>query len=138
MCSASLVTLGFNLVGTNDCVENSFPVGTPNIKGDSVGTSSAPIDPRLSTLDAHGGPTATHLPMSTSPVVDAGNCPATVGDQRGYGNIASGLRALDDPSLPDLADGCDVGAVETGAVELLVFSDGFETGDMFRWGSTSP
>lgn len=56
-------------------------------------------DPRLAPLADNGGPTDTHLPLSTSPLVDAGSrdgCPAA--DQRGVRRPRG--------------RGCDVGAVE--------------------------
>ncbi len=137
---AAVVTEGFNLVGANDCIAGNFPAGEPNVHGDLVGTAAAPVDPLLGPLGANGGPTATHPPMAASPVVDQGSCPGAVADQRGYGNLATGLRIIDDPQVTDFADGCDIGAVEAGAVSLegLVFADDFETGDTSRWSATVP
>src|ERR1043166_1082255 len=61
--------------------------------GNSVGNSTAPIDPRLGPLQDNGGPTQTHALLSGSPALDAGdnslaadasnNALAT--DQRGAG-----------------------------------------------------
>ena len=137
---AALASEGFNLLGANDCVEGTFPAGTPNLNGDQVGTSLASIDPVLGTLAANGGATATHLPLEGSPAIDQGNCPLEVADQRGFASLATASRAVDSPTIPNLSDGCDIGSVETGAVDLagLVFFDGFETGDTAGWILTVP
>ena len=84
------------------------------------------------------GPTRTHRPLLTSPIVDNGNCPVAIQDQRGYGNPDTGLRVVDDPAIPNLADGCDPGAVERGGQPLdgMPFLDGFESGDTAEWSST--
>lgn len=136
----AVVSDGLNLVGANDCIATGFPPGLPNVNGDQVGTASAPVDPLLAPLDFHGGPTPTHLPLTGSPAIDAGGCPGVEADQRGYGNGLTGLRIVDDPGVADTADGCDVGAVEVGGIDLgvLVFLDGFESGDTGRWSSTVP
>jgi CSLREA domain-containing protein len=137
---ATATSEGFNLVGIDDCLLPGFPSGQPNANGDLVGTAAAPIDPLLGTLADNGGPTATHLPLPASPAVDQGSCPGAAGDQRGYGSFTSGLRIVDDPGIPDFADGCDIGSVEVGGVSLatLVFADGFEGGDTSRWSSEIP
>jgi len=87
-----------------------------------------------------GGPTFTHLPMPASPAIDQGNCPAALADQRGYGSGSTGGRIVDDPGIADFADGCDVGAVEAGAVDVsgLIFADDFESGDVSRWSGAVP
>lgn len=133
----ALATEGFNLIGANECMGASFPAGQPNLDGDQVGTLAAPIDPVLTVLDDHGGPTFTHLPLAGSPAIDQGSCPDAVADQRGYGNGGTLMRIVDDPGVADFADGCDVGAVEAGAVDLtgLIFADGFESGDTGVWSS---
>jgi predicted outer membrane repeat protein len=62
---------------------------------------------QLGALADNGGPTLTHLPLSGSPAIDAGdntNCPTT--DQRGAPRPVDG----DDP--PDGFADCDIGAVE--------------------------
>lgn len=77
-------------------------------------------DPMLTGLGNFGGPTATALPLSGSPVIDQGNlafCPLI--DQRSF----------------DRSDGaCDIGAVERLPEDVdPVFFDGFETGDTSQW-----
>jgi hypothetical protein len=135
-----MATEGFNLIGANDCITANFPPGQPNLNGDQVGTAAAPIDPVLTLLDDQGGPTLTHLPLPASPAIDQGSCPAAAADQRGYGSGGTLMRIVDDPGVPDLGDGCDVGAVEAGALDLtdLVFADGFESGGTGSWSAVVP
>ena len=73
-------------------------------------------------------------------MVDLGSCPAAPSDQRGFGNPATGRRVVDDPGTPDEDDGCDIGAVERGAVLLSdeIFADGFESGNASAWSSVVP
>jgi CSLREA domain-containing protein len=73
---------GNNLIGIG-VGANGFVNG---IKGDQVGTSAAPIDPRLRPLAYNGGPTPTHALLSGSPAIDKGANPAGLTtDQRGTG-----------------------------------------------------
>ena len=80
---------GYNLIG--DRTGSSGFTAT----GDIVGTSTDPIDPRLGSLDANGGPTQTHALLEDSPAIDAGDPtvldtdPTT--DQRGLPRV-SGAR----------------------------------------------
>lgn len=57
-------------------------------------------------LGDHGGPTATHALIERGRAVDAGYCPGETADQRGA------VRPADEPLLPNVADGCDIGAFE--------------------------
>src|SRR5262249_30093440 len=80
--------------------------------GDQVGTASAPLDSELGPLQDNGGPTLTQLPLTGSPLIDAGDntfAPAT--DQRYFTRIVNEV--------------IDIGAVETGASE----DDATWTGD---------
>lgn len=89
---------------------------------DIVGVAA--LDLGLGALQNNGGPTPTHALLSGSVAIDSGNnalCPAT--DQRDWQRL--------DPS-------CDIGSYEVGAIESLIFSDGFETGDTTAWSSSSP
>lgn len=137
---ASIVTSSTNAIGANDCFDANFPTGLPNVNGDWVGTVASPFEPLLNPLAFNGGPTPTHLPLAASPVIDQGSCALAISDQRGFGNGVTGLRVIDDPDIPDLIDGCDIGAVEAHSISLngLVFVDGFETGDTSRWALTVP
>jgi hypothetical protein len=78
----------------------------------STGTPLAD-DPALGALADNGGPTATMLPQTGSPLIDAGDavsCPTF--DQRGL--------------LRPQGAACDIGSVEVGALTDLIFADGFE------------
>jgi CSLREA domain-containing protein len=84
---------------------------------DNVGctVSSAPgnrfgQDPALLPLANNGGNTPTHALAGNSPALDAGNCPTAVFDQRGE------PRPVDLPTVPNSADGCDMGAYEAAAL----------------------
>lgn len=64
------------------------------------------VPAELGPLADNGGPTLTHLPLSTSPVIDAGNAaldPMPAADQRGYERVVGTI---------------DIGAVEYGAEPL--------------------
>lgn len=78
---------------------------TNGMAGNQIGTTGTGIDPLLSPLGPHGGPTDTMLPMTGSPAINGGD-PKTDGlpkfDQRGTG-------------FPRVINGrLDIGAVETG------------------------
>ena len=68
-CSGAFLSQGFNLIGKSDgCT--GFVNG---VNGDKVGSGGSPIDPLLSVLANHGGPTQTHALIPGSPAIDAGN-----------------------------------------------------------------
>ena len=104
-----------NFIGAGDSV---FAI-TDGVNGNQIGTRDVPIDAQLQPLADNGGATLTQLPVTGSPVIDAGSdalCETT--DQRGF------IRPFD-------GDGngittCDIGAVELGAVTDLIFKDGFD------------
>jgi hypothetical protein len=97
--------LSFSLVET--------PSGDSPLSQAPGGSGIVGVDPQLGPLASNGGPTETHLPSATSPVIDKGVAPVRLTtDQRG------------DPRTIDLSeanaargDGTDIGAVErsTGA-----------------------
>jgi CSLREA domain-containing protein len=134
---------GFNLIGSN---ANSFTLlldGTPNGNGDFVGTSAAPLLHLLGALADNGAPTPTRLPIEDagSLVVDHGDCFQNAGDQRGYVDSTTGIRPVDNATVPNHAnsDGCDIGAAELGAVPSdFVFADDFESATTFAWSATVP
>ncbi|MFL6201207.1 MAG: choice-of-anchor Q domain-containing protein [Thermoanaerobaculia bacterium] len=105
---------------------NRFGVGQGCDPGpdDVAGTASHPLDPRLSPLADHGGPTLTHLPLPGSPVLDA--APA-------YDCIP-----VDQRGLPRPSGGCDAGAVELqpscepDAETLCIGGGGIGGGNRFR------
>jgi hypothetical protein len=87
----TLTTQGRNIVSDNSCVPN------PSSSGDLLST-----DPKLGVW--FGAPLRGYIPNADSPAIDyALGCPAV--DQRGYPR--------------PLGPGCDVGAIERGAVVYL-------------------
>lgn len=62
----------------------------------------------LGPLADNGGPTATQLPPINSPVIDQGIADGVTLDQRGQ------PRTVDQPGIPNAADGTDMGAAELG------------------------
>jgi len=112
------ISAGYNLIGKNNGAETNFPAGNPNFNNDIVGTSAAPVDPRLDPLGVYLGTTPTHR-LQTSPVVspaiDKGSSlGGLTTDQRGL------LRPYDNPMIPNAsganANGSDIGAFEAQAV----------------------
>lgn len=97
---------GFNLIGNADGASGF------NMAGDQLGSSVAPIDPKLGPLADNGGPTLTHALLSGSPALDAGsnalardpNNPLLT-DQRGS------ARVVDSPDADTTAT-VDIGAFE--------------------------
>ncbi len=92
--STSFVSLGHNVVGA-DCPSNAV--------GDVAG-----MDPQLGPLIDNGGIGATMMPKPTSPAINAASCAASsiAVDQRDHARPASV------PRVPNVADGCDIGALE--------------------------
>jgi hypothetical protein len=89
---------GHNLVG--DGTGSSGWLGS-----DLVGTSSSPIDPRLTSLGDNGRPTQTMLLLSGSPARGAGD-PTQVAsstDQRGFARVVNGLVDIGAVEMQDTA-----------------------------------
>ena len=125
--NADLDSQGYNFIGSNACVTALLTPGFPNANSDFVGTEAATLDPMLGPLADNGGPTFTHLPLPSSDLVDQGSCAIEVTDQRGMQNAQTGLRVVDDPSIVNLAEGCDIGSVEgSGFPSDVIFRDGFD------------
>ena len=139
-----LLTHGFNLLGINAGASALFAAGTPNAALDLVGTLAAPLAAGLEPLGDQGGPLQTHLPVDAtgSWIVDQGNCLVTPNDQRGFVRFPGASRAVDDPDFPNApgGDGCDIGAVELGAIDPgnVLFTDGLESGDLLLWSAAFP
>ena len=92
-CLGVVASLGHNLVGIDSGCD--FKPG----EGDSMGTKSQPVDPKLGSLGQNSGLTATMVLLPDSPAIDAsgdGSCPPL--DQRGV-------------SRPGGAS-CDIGSYE--------------------------
>jgi predicted outer membrane repeat protein len=95
-------------------------IGNPSDDGtvgstatDLIGTSTSPLNPLLGPLAAHGGPTQTMLPLTGSPLIDAGKASSGVTtDQRGDARTVK--LGLPEPSG---GDGTDIGAAELQASE---------------------
>jgi hypothetical protein len=97
--AGTLVSLGHNLIGDGTGATGFLP-------SDLVGTWSAPIDPLLSDLGDHGGPTQTCVLLAGSPALHAGDNSLvdSATDQRGFARIVNGT--------------VDIGAVEMQPGEL--------------------
>ena len=108
---------GFNLVGSN--ANGSGFGGSGLTSTDQVGTSAAPLDPRLEPLADNGGPTLTHALQAGSPALDAGDIESNLAtDQRGF------PRCTPSAGTTPLAarDTSDIGAFESGNTALRVTS----------------
>jgi Ca2+-binding RTX toxin-like protein len=94
--------VGFSLIENSDIM--ALTSTGPNIIG---------VDPQLDDLGPHGGPTETHLPAASSPVVDKGSASGLVLDQPGL------ARTNDFPSIGNAAggDGTDIGSLERQLLE---------------------
>jgi hypothetical protein len=109
-CYGTITSKGYNLIGTtidptgyDTCTVKAKPT-------DQVGTMP-PIDPLLTPLGRHGGPTQTALPRSASPVIDAIPVGALASDGVTPLCPASGTtdqRGVARPRGP----ACDIGSVE--------------------------
>ncbi len=117
----------FSLIGDNTGSGfSAAPVTGSSADGNFIGNpyGGGVIDPQLGPLADNGGPTLTHAPLVTSPVVDAGYPAALSGmdgipefDQRGDGAFR-------------VVDGTDSGVrrIDMGAVELnLVLTGDFNS-----------
>jgi Ca2+-binding RTX toxin-like protein len=116
-------TAGFSLIGNTTLTEGATLTESP------AGSNLFGVDPQLGPLASNGGPTQTHLPALSSPVVDKGIANGLGTDQRGL------ARTGDLGAFPNATggDGTDIGSVEiqtedcqgSGALKL----DGTEGSD---------
>ncbi len=107
--AADAVDGGFSL--SFSLVED--PAGVP-VSDVPDGSSKVGVDPQLGALADNGGPTLTHKPSSTSPVIDAGRGQARMPtDQRGQTRLVD-TRV---PNTPG-GDGADIGAVELPVADV--------------------
>ena len=103
---------GYNLLG-----DGTGCFFTP-AAGDQIGTTASPIDPLLTPLGQHGGPTPTHGISYWSPARDAippGQCDATQFDflDHGLGGVEPITHDTDQRGVPrPQGFGCEIGAVE--------------------------
>jgi CSLREA domain-containing protein len=105
---------GYNLIGESNG-GTGFTNGT---NGDQVGTTAAPLDPKLGLLADNGGPTKTHALLVGSPAIDAGNSVLTT-DQRGQ------PRPVNDQTVANAAggNGSDIGSYEAHYLEVNTTAD---------------
>jgi hypothetical protein len=121
--TGSVISAGYNLIGNNKGATVAFPAGQPNINDDWVGSAAANIIPLLDTLEDNGGPTPTRMPLENSLAIDNGRCNILTADQRHQYNDQTLLRTIDQPGTPNALSGCDIGAVELGAVSNNTIPD---------------
>jgi CSLREA domain-containing protein len=91
---------GYNLIGTAD--HSSGFTAT----ADQTGTDAALLDAKLGSLQNNGGQTDTMALLTGSPAIDKGNSFLNIRDQRG-------LAIYDELTIPNAADGRDIGAFES-------------------------
>lgn len=123
------------LVGSCDGGVATSSGGSLESPGDSCGLDAPSdqvdvADPALGPLADNGGGTDTHALLAPGPAIDAGEttlCPDF--DQRGEARPFDG----DHDGTAD----CDVGAFEY-RLPLVIFEDGFESGDTSGWSTTVP
>ncbi len=98
----SSFTIGFSLIGSTTVTEEATVTEAP------AGSNLIGVDPQLGPLQNNGGPTLTHAPALTSPVIDKGVGNGLATDQRGA------ARTFDAANFANAAggDGTDIGAVE--------------------------
>lgn len=77
-------------------------------------------DPALLALANNGGNTLTHALAANSPALDVGSCTQGL-DQRGYS------RPFDLPTIPNAANGCDMGAFEADVLIPTITPTGTAT-----------
>jgi Bacterial Ig-like domain (group 3) len=118
--SGNFISRGNNLIGS-PCITGIFSCGgfTNGVNGDQVGTTDAPIDPRLGPLANNGGPTQTHLLLSNSTALDAGNncvldnsCSPAVGQSLTTDQRGTGFARAADSADADTTQTVDIGALE--------------------------
>jgi hypothetical protein len=122
----NLVTSSSTIIAGNTAPNGpdfSGPVTTSlgyNLVGNTTGSTgfTAPTDilnqnPLLGPLQNNGGPTFTHALLAGSPAIDKGISNGLTTDQRGF------ARTVNVPTIPNAADGTDIGAFEFGANPFL-------------------
>jgi CSLREA domain-containing protein len=99
----AFISQGFNLIGVAD-----FATGF-TATGDLVGTTAAPLDAKLGSLQNNGGPTDTMTLLTNSPALDQGKSFGLTTDQRNR------TRPLDDPAIAPATggDNSDIGSFES-------------------------
>jgi CSLREA domain-containing protein len=108
---------GYNFIGIGDTASGFTG------PADQVGTTGAPFDPGLGSLQNNGGPTDT-LGLLPGPAIDAGYSFGLTSDQRGH------PRPSDYPLIANApgGDGTDIGAFESRAVVFVTTLDDHDDG----------
>lgn len=115
---------GYNLIGQIDYSTpgSGAAAGLPTsgltngVNQNQVGSTGAPIDPKIGGLQSNGGPTPTMALRSNSPAIDKGKSLGLTTDQRGaprpsdYGSVTNAVGG----------DGSDIGAIELGSPTLNI------------------
>ena len=110
-------TSASDIGGTGGGGSTAALTGSHNIIGLSFLTTppgTLSVDPKLGPLQDNGGATWTHMPLPSSPAVNAGIPNSFTTDQRGAGF----------PRVVGAA--ADIGAIEYSVLTIEIFSDGFE------------
>jgi hypothetical protein len=103
--SGHVASLGYNLIGADDCNNCSgWTVVAPGL--DQRGTVAIPLDPRLGLLQNNGGQTPTMAPLAGSPAIDFGGPTSYSTDQAGQ------IRPVIVAGIQNGGDGSDIGAYE--------------------------
>ncbi|MCA9150462.1 MAG: hypothetical protein KDA92_14225 [Planctomycetales bacterium] len=109
---APSVITNFSLIG-DATGTNLVPLtpGVPDARGNIIGISESPVDPRLYPLQDNGGSMPTYAPQPDSPVIDRGN-PDVVND---------GLLDARGAAYPRIVDGrIDMGSHEHQSLEVTI------------------
>ncbi len=135
-CSGAFSS-GYDLIGNPGSAATGC-IGPAAAKHDVVGTTAAPIDPKLSLLANNGGPTPTAALLAGSPALDAGN-PAAPGSGNGA------CEAADQRGTPRPGGvRCDIGAFEAttacvaGGTNLCLSNGRFRVAATFRAPNDGP
>jgi hypothetical protein len=101
-------TIISNPIGGANCLDTVTTDGGSNLvfPGSCDGLTALTADPLLQPLADNGGPTQTHALGWPSPALDAGTSQGDDMDQRDF------FRPRDIPTVANVADGADIGAVE--------------------------
>ncbi len=127
--SGSQTTISNSIIADNDtdCQLTDIAISSDNMNNldtdgscDVLATNHITVqDAMLGPLTDNGGPTLTHLPLVSSPVIDSGdNATCLQLDQRGE------TRPFDGDG--NGSDVCDIGAIEYGMTDDIIFKDGFD------------
>ena len=113
---AGFTVAGTNLIGSNQSVTTEFPGPTS-----LIGTSIAPVDPRLTPLGHFGGLVQTMHPLIGSPAIDAAVITVSVASD------ARRFSRLEDGDASGTAQR-DIGAVEAGPLRTVTSNVDGNTG----------